>query len=158
MKVGGSDSSGGTASLKVGSWRCTTAASYSASDVGRSRCILRRKSTTSSDSDDHESGWPSISYVAAVAASLSPSSLLLRIAADQGTKTASLRWLSVFPEEDEVALPPLCFLHPTGRWQAVTVTLDAETDAPQEARKNKESVTHEVRYTVVEVAPTPLEF
>lgn len=55
----GSVASGGVGSVNVGSSRFTLAASYSASTVGRSSIIARRKCSTSIDSEDQTRGWPS---------------------------------------------------------------------------------------------------
>lgn len=102
----------------------------------------------------------------AVRSSLSGNSLLLKLAPGHRAVGVDVRWLSVYPEEDEVLLPPLCFLQPTGRWQAVAVTLEEAADRyqqpaasegsgdPHSKRRNSETTTKELRITVVEVKPT----
>ena len=70
---------------------------------------------------------------------------------------APLRWLSCYPDEEELVLPPLSFLHPTGRWQSVSVTLEDEPAPQRDAaagRRNRKAETREVRFTVIEVKPT----
>ena len=61
------------------------------------------------------------------------------------------------PDEEELVLPPLSFLHPTGRWQSVSVTLEDEPAPQRDAaagRRNRKAETREVRFTVIEVKPT----
>jgi hypothetical protein len=71
----------------------------------------------------------------AVAYSISTESLLFKIETKNALQRgADLQWLSVFPAEAEILFPPLTYLQPTGRTQAV------ELDS--------------YRFLVVEVAPT----
>ena len=57
----------------------------------------------------------------AVRYSLGPNRLLLKIVASNFmTMGADVKWLSAFPDEEEVLYPPLTYLRPTGRTQVAT--------------------------------------
>ena len=50
-------------------------------------------------------------------------SVLFRIlVADALTYGAALKWVSVFPRDEEVLYPPLTFLRPTGKMQEIKVS------------------------------------
>ena len=90
-KVSGRLLSGGVGSLYVRSWRWIAIASYSASRVGRSASIARRKAMTSSDSDDHERGAPRSSRTASAAASLDPSTARVGVVVDATSRSSGVR-------------------------------------------------------------------
>ena len=63
----------------------------------------------------------------AVRYSLSRQSLLFKIVSHGFmTMGADVRWLSAFPDEEEIVYPPLTYLKPTGRQQEVEVERDGQ--------------------------------